>query len=451
MAEIDRKAQAAVGIDRLIARAGFQVARFSIAAMGGTYGRRVVVVAGKGHNGDDGRIAANHLARRGARVAIIPANEAPWHLPECDLVIDAAFGTGFRGEYHAPEPPVDSVVIAIDIPSGVAADTGVAAEGAVDADLTVTFGALKPGLLLGAGPRLSGVVVTEAIGLDASSARQHLVESDDLEWLPARERDTNKWKTALGVIAGSPGMYGSAAFAASAAVRAGAGMVRLASPGVPPGTIPVLEAVGFDLPLEDWVQAALDGCARCKSVVIGPGLGRRETTGRSVVEFVERADVPVVIDADGLIPFGVASDAAKILGHRHAPTVLTPHEGEFARLAGEAPGVDRIAATKDLARRLGAIVLLKGPTTIVASPNGEVLFAASGTPRLATAGTGDVLSGVIGAFIARGMDPFRAAALGAHVHGLAASLGLVEGLEASDLPLLVAATLSSYAEEDAIE
>ncbi|MGB9113035.1 MAG: NAD(P)H-hydrate dehydratase [Acidimicrobiales bacterium] len=446
MAEVDRKAQATVGIETLIGRAGFQVARYSIAAMGGTYGRLVVVVAGKGHNGDDGRTAARHLARRGARVTIIPTEEAPRRLPECDLVIDAAFGTGFRGDYRAPEPHPESILVAVDIPSGVAADTGVADQGAVEADLTVTFGALKPGLLLGEGARRSGVVVTEAIGLDTSSARSHLVETADLGSLPVRDRETNKWKTALGIVAGSPGMYGSAAFAASAAVRAGAGMVRLGSPGVPPGTIPVLEAVAFELPDDDWAQAALDGCARCKSVVIGPGLGRRESTGRSVVEFVDRIDVPMVIDADGLIAFGIASDAAKILGRRHAPTVLTPHDGEFARLAGEPPGSDRVSATRDLARRLGVIVLLKGSTTIVATPSGEALFVTSGSPRLATAGTGDVLSGVIGAFIARGMDPFHAAALGAHVHGLAASIGFAEGLEASDLPLLIASTLSSCAE-----
>jgi ADP-dependent NAD(P)H-hydrate dehydratase / NAD(P)H-hydrate epimerase len=451
MAEVDRKAQASVGLDTLIARAGFQTARYSIAAMGGTYGRRVVVVAGKGHNGDDGRTAADHLSRRGARVEIFPADRAPERLPECELVVDAAFGTGFRGDYRAPQPSPGSIVLAIDIPSGVIADTGVAGAGAVDADLTVTFGALKPGLLIGDGPRLSGIVVTEKIGLDASQARMHVVESADLEWLPPRPRDTNKWRSALGVIAGSPGMYGSAAFAASAAVRAGAGMVRLASPGVPPGTIPFLEAVAFELPAEEWAQAALDGCARCKAAVIGPGIGRREATGRSVVEFVDRLDLPVVIDADGLIPFGIASDAAKILEQRRAPSVLTPHDGEFARLAGAPPGVDRVASTKDLARRLGAIVLLKGSTTIVATPSGEVLFVTSGSPRLATAGTGDVLSGVIGAFIARGVEPFHAAALGAHVHGLAASLGLAEGLEASDLPLLVASTLSSHAELEEAE
>jgi ADP-dependent NAD(P)H-hydrate dehydratase / NAD(P)H-hydrate epimerase len=447
MAGIDRRAQETVGIETLIARAGFAVARYAVAALGGTYGRRVVVVAGKGHNGDDGRTAARLLQRRGARVEVVAAHEAPARLPECDLVIDAAFGTGFRGEYAAPTPPSDAVVLAVDIPSGVLADTGRAAPGAVAADLTVTFGALKPGLLLGAGADHCGILATEPIGLDASSARQHLVESSDLSLLPARPRETNKWKTALGVIAGSPGMYGSAAFATSAAVRSGAGMVRLASPGVPPGTIPVLEAVAFDLHADDWAQAALDGCARCKAVVIGPGLGRRESTGRSVVEFVERADVPLVIDADGLIAFGAASDAAKLLSARHAPTVLTPHDGEFARLAGEAPGEDRVASTRQLAARLGAIVLLKGPTTIVAAPSGEVLFATAGTPRLATAGTGDVLSGVIGAFIARGMDAFHAAALGAHVHGIAASAGFAEGLEASDLPLLVASKLSNAAED----
>ncbi|MGA8297735.1 MAG: NAD(P)H-hydrate dehydratase [Acidimicrobiales bacterium] len=445
MAEVDRKAQSTVGIDTLIARAGFAVARFAVAALGGTYGRRVLVVAGKGHNGDDGRTAARFLERRGSRIEVIAASDAPTRLSECDLVIDAAFGTGFRGDYRAPTSPPEAIVLAVDIPSGIAADTGAASEGAVIADLTVTFGALKPGLLLGEGPAHSGVTFTEGIGLDASAARYHVVETSDLARLPPRERNSNKWKTALGVIAGSPGMYGSAAFAASAAVRSGAGMVRLASPGVAPGTIPVLEAVGFELSSEDWAQAALDGCARCKAVVIGPGLGRKESTGRSVVEFVERADVPVVIDADGLIAFGAVSDAAKFLARRHAPTILTPHDGEFAHLAGEPPGSDRVAAVTDLARRLGAIVLLKGATTIVASPSGAVLFVTAGTPRLATAGTGDVLSGIIGAFLARGLDPFEATALGAHVHGLAASTGFAEGLEASDLPLLVASTLSSLA------
>lgn len=447
MAAVDKLAQESVGLETLIERAGFCVARFAVAAMGGTYGRRVVVVAGKGHNGDDGRTAAALLAARGARVAVVPVGEAPQMLPECDVVIDAAFGTGFRGEYRAPTAPEGAIVLAVDIPSGVSADTGVVTKGAVRADITVTFGALKSGLLIGDGAEHSGALVVEPIGLDVGSPRRNLVEDADLEWLPERERESNKWNSALEVVAGSPGMFGSATFAATAAVRSGAGMVRLCSPGVAAGTIPVLEAVAIDLPADGWADRALEELARCKALVVGPGLGRRDATVDAIRDLVARASVPVVVDADGLYALGNADHAADILRRRSAPTVLTPHDGEFARLAGGAPSDDRIESVKDLSRTLGAIVLLKGATTVVAAPEGEVLLAAAGSARLATAGTGDVLSGVIGAFVARGLDPLRSAGLAAHVHGRAASAGFAEGLEASDLPLLIASVLSKGAEE----
>jgi len=447
MAEVDAKAQATIGLQTLVERAGFCVARLAVAAMGGTYGRRIVVVAGKGHNGDDGRTAAALLSERGARVTVVPVAETREVLPSCDLVIDAAFGTGFRGEYKAPKPPDGAIVLAVDIPSGVSANTGMASEEAVRADLTVTFGALKPGLLLGDGADHCGAVVTEPIGLDVGTPHQQLLEDADIAWLPARERESNKWKTAVAVVAGSPGMFGSAAFAAAAAVRSGAGMVRLGSPGVRPGTIPVLEAVAIDLDEKHWVERALEELERCKALVVGPGLGRSDAMTSEVRELVARALVPVVIDADGLYALGSKESAAELLARRSAPTVLTPHDGEFARLAGGAPSDDRLKSVRGIAAELGAIVLLKGATTVVAEPGGEVLLAAAGSARLATAGTGDVLSGVIGAFVARGLDPLRATALAAHVHGRAAAIGFEEGLEASDLPILIASVLSEDAKE----
>jgi NAD(P)H-hydrate epimerase len=182
--------------------------------------------------------------------------------------------------------------------------------------------------------------------------------------------------------------------------------------------------------------------------VIGPGLGSAPKVVASVRRLVAEAEVPVVVDADGLGALGSLERAAKVLAGRSVPAVLTPHDGEYERLArttegGDGrPGADRLGAARSLASRLGAIVLLKGSTTVVAAPDGRGLLVTSGSARLATAGTGDVLSGVVGAFLARGMDPFRAAGLAAHVHGRAAGFGFAEGLLAGDLPELVATVLS---------
>jgi NAD(P)H-hydrate epimerase len=445
MGAVDEAARRRVGLATLVGRAGFAVARTAVACMGGTYGRRVVVVAGQGHNGDDGRVAAALLARRGARLTIFAAAEAPDELPGCDLVVDAAYGTRFHGEYRAPRAADGVTVLAVDIPSGVVADTGTATPGAVRADVTVTFGALKPGLLLGRGPELAGTVIVEPIGLDVGTPAQHLVEDDDLGWLPGRDPLGNKWDSAVYVVAGSPGMFGAAALAASGAIRAGAGMVRLGSPGVEPGTIPVVEAVARAVPASDWAGSVLDELARCEALVVGPGLGRAAEATKGILELVAAAELPVVVDADGLFALGALDEAAAVLRRRRQPTVITPHDGEYARLAGLPPGEDRLAATRELARRLGVFVLLKGPATVVAAPSGEALIVAAGSSRLSTAGTGDVLSGVIGAFLARGLEPLRAAGLAAHVHGRAGAIGFAEGLEASDLPLLVASVLSAGA------
>jgi len=446
MRAIDAEALAQVDEQTLVERAGTAVATWALRLMGGAYGRRVVVVAGKGNNGADGRVAAARLAARGVRVSVIDVHDVPDRLAPrqgVDLVVDAAFGTGFRGEYRAPAVPAGVPVLAVDIPSGVDGDTGAACGEPLRADLTVTFAALKPGLLQGDGPLLAGRVVVADIGLDAGRSRIGLVEDEDVaERLPPRQRAAHKWQSAVAVVAGSPGMTGAAELCAHGAYRAGAGMVRVGVPSTPDLLLPGGEAVSEALPPSGWAGEALAMAARCKAIVVGPGLGRAEATAADVRGLLAGAPVPVVVDADGLFALGAGEDAAGALGAARAGVVLTPHDGEFARLAGEAPGADRIGATRALAAHLGAIVLLKGPTTVVAAPGGRVLLAAAGSPRLATAGTGDVLAGVIGAFVARGLEPLEAAALGAHVHGAAAALGPPEGLLAGDLGDLVARWLS---------
>jgi ADP-dependent NAD(P)H-hydrate dehydratase / NAD(P)H-hydrate epimerase len=444
MRAADQAAAREVGHDTLVARAGRLVARSAVRILGGCYGRRVVVVAGKGSNGADGRVAAALLERRGARAEVVEAMQVQDEISGCDLVIDAAYGTGFRGRYIAPERPAGARVLAVDIPSGVTADTGTACDGAVRADATVTFAALKPGLLLGDGPDCAGSVEVGDIGVRVGRVACHLIEDADVPaWLPERRRDEHKWRAALYIAAGSPGMLGSAHLCSSAALRAGAGMVRLGVPGAGAADLPVSEAVARSLPAADWAVPLLDDVARCRALVVGPGLGLSPATTTAVRRLVVDAALPIVVDADGLGALGTVEDAAALFARRRAPSVLTPHDGEYARLIGARPGRDRIEAAVELAARVRTVVLLKGSTTVVASPAGEVLLAAAGTSRLATAGTGDVLAGMVGAFLARGLDPWRAAALAAHVHGRAAGRGFAEGLIAGDLPDLVAAELTA--------
>jgi NAD(P)H-hydrate epimerase len=342
-------------------------------------------------------------------------------------------------------------VLAVDIPSGVGGESGIACQGAVVADVTVTFAALKTGLLLGDGPRHAGVVHVADIGLDPGTTAANQIEDGDIAaWLAPLPGEAHKWQHAVTVVAGSPGMYGSAELCTRAALRSGSGMVRLGSPGVAPGTVPVAEVVSFPLPAEEWAGAVLEQARRCKALVLGPGLGTGDAARSAVRRLLAEAELPVVLDADGLNCLGELADATAdpdgpgaVLARRSAATVLTPHEGEFARLAGHPVGPDRLGDVRQLARRFGVTVLLKGSTTAVASPDGEVLLVTAGSSRLATAGTGDVLSGVIGAFLARGLPAAPAAALAAHVHGRAAGLGRAEGLVAGDLPGLVSAVLSA--------
>jgi hydroxyethylthiazole kinase-like uncharacterized protein yjeF len=438
-----KDASAPVPEETLVRRAGTAAAVAALRMLGSAYAKRVVVVAGKGNNGADGRVAAELLARRGARVSVVGPDAM---IAACDLVLDAALGTGLRGPYVAPAVPRGSKVLAVDIPSGVDGDTGAAPGRPMHATRTVTFAALKPGLLQGDGPQFAGAVEVADIGLGEIEARISLVEDADLQQLiPPRPRITHKWASAVCVVAGSLGMEGAAYLAAEGAARAGAGMVRLGVPGsaeVPASGRWPTEAVRFLLPASGWADEVVGVLERCRALVIGPGLGRGADTVRDVLTVIRRARVPVVVDADALFALGDANAARGVLV-ADRPVIVTPHDGEYARLVGDDPGPDRVAAARRLAGLLGAVALVKGSLTAVASATGRVLLSASGSARLATAGTGDVLSGVIGALVARGVAPLEAAALAAHLHGRAASDGPAEGLVAGDLPALVSARLSA--------
>lgn len=417
-------------VEELIHRAGGAVARAAIEMMDGAYGRRAVVIAGPGNNGADGRDAADRLRRRGVHVTVLDATRPPRFVPRCDLVIDAAFGTGFHGTWSPPDVG-DVAVLAVDIPSGVDGRTGSADGPVLRATRTVTFAALKPGLLFGEGAARAGDVEVADIGLDVSRSRAHVVTADDLRiWLPSRAPNAHKYHSAAWLIAGSPGMTGAAALASRAAQRAGAGYVRLSTPGALPDEAPT-EAVATALPATGWVDEVLAGLDRFKAVAVGPGLGRG--SDEDVRRLARSCPIPLVVDGDGLTAIGVDLDGLA------RDVVLTPHDGEFARLAGAPPGDDRIAAARALASRADATVVLKGEAMVVAAPDGEVLVAVNGDERLATAGSGDVLTGITVALLAQGMRPLHAAASAAFLLGAASDLGSARGLVAGDVAELLPA------------
>ena len=455
-------------VDELIRRAGAAVARSAIDLLGGTYGRVVNVIAGCGNNGADGRDAADRLRRRGIKVRVIDATSCPAVLPSADLVIDAAYGTGYRHDPARPWAAPDvgqALVLAVDIPSGVDGLTGVAATPVLCADRTITFQALKPGLLFADGPSVAGEVAVADIGLDTSAIACHLVDSSDIaRWWPKRSSNAHKWNAAVKVVAGSESMSGAAELCTAAALRGGSGLVSLSSPGCRPNTRS--EVVQRAIGTADFAIDALSDIDRFGALVIGPGLGRDDDTLLATRDCIRDASVPAVVDGDAIFAAaGGAEGSGAVLRDREPPTVITPHDGEFSTLVGHSPTADRIAACRCAAADLDSHVLLKGPTTVVASPPpttsvpttatgsdatksasnglGAVLLVDRGDQRLATAGSGDVLAGLLGAALAADVEPLHAAAAAAWIHGAAADLGPVEGLLAGDLvdliPLAVAA------------
>jgi ADP-dependent NAD(P)H-hydrate dehydratase / NAD(P)H-hydrate epimerase len=430
MREVDESAD--VPLTTLIDRAAAAVAREAVRMLGGTYGRVVHVIAGPGNNGADGRGAAALLARRGVRTTVFSAAACPSRLPPADLVIDAAYGTGLRGEWFPPEVG-DIPVLAVDIPSGLDGLTGAVRGGVLGAHTTVTFAAAKPGVFVGAGRSVAGRIVVADIGLDVSAARLHQVEPADVAgWLVPRAAQAHKWSHAVRVVAGSPGMTGAAHLTAAAAQRSGAGIVHLSSPGIEVDG-PV-EAVTRRLPAFDWSTAVLSDLHRFHALVIGPGLGREDYTVPSVTKVVAESVIPVLVDGDGLFALSWNPEGAPtMLREREVPTLLTPHDGEYALLTGAGVGPDRVAAARRLASATGATVLLKGPVTVVADPGGSAMLITNGDQRLATAGSGDVLSGIIAGLIASGVALTEAAAAGAWIHAEAANALARSGMVASDV------------------
>jgi NAD(P)H-hydrate epimerase len=454
MAEADRRAIAGGTPEAvLVERAGNAVAWSVRRALGGVYGRRAVVVCGKGNNGADGRVAARVLRRWGVGVTEfdladgIDADGFDRALERADVLVDGMFGTGFRGSldgdaaHVAARSFVHPLVVAIDIPSGVDGTTGVALGAAVRADVTVCFAALKPGLLFAPARLYAGEVDVVDIGI-AVDASVHVLEADDVP-VPHRGDDGHKWSSGLMVVGGSTGMTGAPMMTSHAAARCGAGMVVCGVPGRAAAArasgsevvVRALPATDDDTLDEAAADAVLDGIDRFHALAIGPGLGRDEATQRAVRRIVADAPVPMVVDADALNALAGDRTPLENRAAKDLPfAVLTPHAGEYERVAGRPVGDDRLEAAQSLAAETGAIVLLKGTGTVVAHPDGDTVVNPTDGGVLATAGTGDVLTGVIGGLLAHGTEPFLAAAGGAWLHGAAAEVaGTGDSLVASDL------------------
>lgn len=422
--------------------------------------RAAVIACGPGGNGGDGYVVARHLAEAGVAVTVA-ADDAPplagpavsaaadWRGPVVALaatapapaLIDALFGTGLsRALDPAMAAALDRLAapatlrVALDVPSGVGSDDGALLGCPYAADLTIAFGALKPGHLLHPAAALCGRVVVADIGIEAASNLMR----NDLPALPAADADTHKYaRGAVLVVAGPSGHGGAARLAARAALRVGAGLVTVAMPQAALiENAARLDAVMLRVADDAAQLAALLRDRRLRALLIGPGLGH-DARARALTGAALGSGKPMVLDGDVFTLF--AGDAAE-LAHRIAgPVVLTPHEGEFARLFGDLPGskVDRARAA---AAQTGAVIVLKGPDTVIAHPDGRARINAHASPNLATAGSGDVLAGLIIGLLAQGFDAFDAACAAVWLHG---DLGIRggPGLTADDLPGLVAAAL----------
>lgn len=393
------------GTDALVNAAGTAVALEAKRWLGSCYGARVAVLYGPGLNGADGLIAAAWLKSRGARVDVIEVAFQPSSLSGYDLVIDAAFGLGCSRPYVAPTLSPGTKVLAVDLPSGVDADSGEIMGSPLRADVTIALGAIKPAHLIGPASVYAGELRFAGIGI-VDSFTNGLIEDRDLETLVEGGVSDHKWVHAVQIFAGSPLMPGAAELVVRGALAGGASMIRLASRGE------VANLVRLPPEAVHTTETSVD--QRCRAVVAGPGLGADAASWLG--ERLAGVRVPVVLDADGL-------DRALLPAQSTSPSrwILTPHDGEFARLTGQDIPTNRIEAVRDLARDTGCVILLKGPTTILADPDGTVRVVRSGTPSLATAGTGDILSGIIAATIARGHDTLSAGALAAHLHGRASA------------------------------
>ncbi|MFD7339223.1 NAD(P)H-hydrate dehydratase [Streptomyces violascens] len=432
----------------LMQRAAAGLAAACADMLGRVYGARVVLLVGSGDNGGDALYAGARLARRGAGVSAVLLNPDRAHpgglaallraggrvaddpfevLAVADLVLDGITGIGGRGGLRPDAIPLaraargsNAVVVAVDLPSGVDAGTGEVPGEALRADATVTFGAYKPGLLIDPAREYAGAVRLIPIGLDLPSVPsvEALQHADVADLLPTPAAESDKYRRGVvGIVAGSARYPGAAVLAVAGALRGGAGAVRYVGPGG--------DAVIARFPETLVSDGSPAKAGRVQAWVVGPGLGlgapllerSRELGEGPGVDEVLGSDVPVLVDADGLR--GLDPDAVRA---RSAATLLTPHAGEAAALLGvprEKVEAERLASARELASRYGATVLLKGSTTLVADADGPVRVNPTGTSWLATAGSGDVLSGLAGSLLAAGLGARDAGSVAAYLHGLA--------------------------------
>jgi ADP-dependent NAD(P)H-hydrate dehydratase / NAD(P)H-hydrate epimerase len=432
---------------------------------GGVYGARVVILAGTGDNGGDALYAGERLARRGASVSVVQAgprmhpggagallnaggrvidvDAARSAIGSADLIIDGMLGIGGKGGLREPYATLarlaasarDAITVAVDLPSGIDADTGAVAGPAVRADVTVAFGAIKPGLLIDPGAGQAGVVEFVDIGLGphlngppAASAPQ---AGDIAALLPRPTPESDKYRRGvLGLLTGSDRYTGAAVLATGGAVHGGAGMVRLVTfPGAAAAVRQLHPEVVITELADDPSASSSDSgprfpddVGRVQAWAAGSGMGTDDAAARRLAA-VLATSLPVLIDADALTLLARHRE----LLPRPAPTLITPHAGELGRLLGADPAdieARRLEHARRAADQLGVCVLLKGSTTVIAPPDGHdpVLVNTTGTPWLATAGTGDVLAGLAGALLAQGLRPPQAAIAAAYLHGLAARL-----------------------------
>lgn len=418
---LDEEAAEPVGV--LMERAGWAVG-WAAAELGAGYGTRVSVLVGPGNNGGDGWVSAGVLAGRGCRVTChefaeprtdaartarsvairrgVVAESVETRV-RADIVIDAVFGSGIRGDLPEWfERWTDaSTVVAAHVPSGLDPETGVAAASTIPATVTVAFHALSPGHLIGAGPDVCGEVRIADIGLQDGAPSMQVVTADDA-MLPVRPRTAHKWSVgSVLVVGGSPGMIGAPILTAKSALAFGAGSVGLV---VPDSHMDSAELLAPEI--LSYRQAELP--ERFDVIVAGPGMASETRP----LEHVLAHEGPIVLDADAL-----TSDLLDRISDRSGSTVLTPHAGELERLTGEPPTWQ---SADEFAKSLGAVVVFKGNPTFVCAAGVPRVITANGR-ELASIGTGDVLAGMIGTAIARGMDPVDGASAATYWHGVAAA------------------------------
>ena len=480
MRELDRLAVEAYGIPGvvLMENAGAQVARILWQEYSDLQARRVAVLCGRGNNGGDGFVIARYLHASGVSVHVFIMGEiggihgdagahlemlqrvgvAPEVVPNSataqtvgarlanyHILIDALLGTGLKAEVSGVFQQIIAAmntsrrtVVAVDIPSGLSADVGTLLGEHVRADLTITMALPKRGLLLYPAAEHVGRLVVVDIGFPAkvrehAAVRCHVLQAEAVAaQLQRRSADTHKGTFGhVLTVAGSPGKTGAGALASLAALRTGAGLVSFALPQALNAAMETKLTEVMTIPLPEAEPGVLGGEAveglmewleGKSALILGPGLGMHPETVRCIQEVLRQVRIPTVLDADGLNAFATDPDS---LGDIQAPLVLTPHPGELARLRHTSTAMiqaDRIAAAQETARACKAVVVLKGAHTVIAEPEGTLYINMTGNPGMATAGSGDVLSGMIGTLLGQGYAPSMAARIAVYTHGLAGDL-----------------------------